>query len=550
VAGQDRAWTMDNRNVSPAIVAAAAEPYLRAFSTALWPERPPPQQQQKQLVGAGRGGRAAKENKEDQRCRPATQMRECWGHKERILGCALSPKNGSLLATASQDGTVRIWDTKLHKQIRVLKVPSSEDELLRVAWHQHANEEYLATGGADGWVHIYDCNNDWSLVASIDQGSYLKPVAGAQSSRPSQEEANEHENDEDDEADEEDENVPQMGPPQIYALQFIKEWKDRSKPEVTDDDDEAATTAESVYLLTSADDFVILWELNDVTKSQQQKATVKVADADDNIHPREAFSLQFTDITPTSYGVSRCHLAAGQFNLLGRGSTDPDGVFGGVDRNPNSIIFVFDAAFCAVNGLLGVALSDGSLRVMNGHTGICQTVLTLPDSQAHLTSFCWDSTGRKIATALATGHVIVWSLALSDNDPTRYQRSASSCQAVYHGGHCPGRPVFGVRYMEQDQLLLTWGVDGRLCLWDGTAIDAEIDAPLAVLLDNDEYPIYGVDIIGNTNSNGDTVALAVAGGGATPGFLGIPVYVQQITTARDEPAIPACLLTSSSIGSR
>lgn len=501
-----------------------------------------------------------------------------------------------MLATASQDGTVRIWDTRLHKQLRVLTGQphsSSDDdddeaaEVLRVAW-QH-DQEYLATGGADGWVHIYHYHpsrrtgggdDDWSLVASIDHGSYLKAAAAAvpssargnannkQEEGDKAEDGTDHAMNDETTDEEEDDHVPppqEMGPPQIYALQFIKEWP------TPDDGDDNANAAESVmYLLTSADDFVILWQL-DVTRAKKTTASA-VADDDCTrrpiivkVRPREVFSLHFTALTPTSDGVARGHIGAGRVNWRGRHSgsaaTNDANVFGGVARNPNCIIFVFDAAHCAVNGLIGAALSDGSLRLIHhqadDNTVGCAAVLTLPGDDdnddrtppVHLTSFCWNSTGQKIATALATGQVVVWSIERSLPDKV-WQ---SSCLATYHGGHAPGRPVFGVRYyaaLDDDDdaaLLLTWGSDGRLCLWDGgttmTTTELEIvDAPLVVLLDNAEYPIYGVDIIVDGNrrtgtaldsaSATTTTLVAVAGGGAKAGFLGVPVYLQDVIASR------------------
>jgi WD40 repeat protein len=308
-------------------------------------------------------------------------------------------------------------------------------------------------------------------------------------------------------------------PPQIYSLQFIKEWKALSKPE---DDDEDATLARSVFLLTSADDFVILWEL-DGTSNKKTKS-------DDGlplrqIQCREIFSLQFSEMNATGFGVSPCNVSEGRVNLLGRGSMDlTTEAFGGI-RNPGNLIYVFDASYCATNGLVGAALSDGSLRLMNGR-GVCLSVLSLPGcrNHTHLTSFSWDSTGQRLVTTVATGHVIVWSIEqLPDETIVR------SCQAIYQGGHIPGRPVFGARYIDDDELLITWGSDGRLCLWDGKVAE-EVDAPLCMLLDNEDYPIYGVDLSTTTKNDSKSVTLTIAGGGAIGGFLGVPVFLQDITS--------------------
>jgi hypothetical protein len=345
------------------------------------------------------------------------------------------------------------------------------------------------------------------------------------------------------------------GPPQIYSLQFIKEWKAVPKFGWEDDDNDkeehAGAVLESVFLLTSADDFVILWELDNATHHKKTKidddgspSSSSSSSRHQTIQPREVFSLQFTEMSATGYGVLPCHIANGMIHndptlgvrdgaildLTTTTTTTP--AFGGNVRNPLNLIYVFDASYCKTNGLIGAALSDGSLRLMNGR-GVCLSVLSLPGchNHAHLTSFSWDSTGQRLVTTVATGHVIVWSIEQQLPGETIVR----SCRAVYQGGHIPGRPVFGARYVDRDELLISWGSDGRLCLWDGQAAE-EIDAPLSILLEDEDYPIYGVDVSATTaNSNIDghhdavkKLTLAIAGGGAIGGFLGVPVFLQDI----------------------
>lgn len=452
----------------------AAQPFLEAFSATLW--------------------------NEEQENTSISTLRECLGHKERILGCAISP-DGNYLATASQDATVRIWDIKTQKQLKALN-GTSEEELLRVAWYEN---EYLAIGGADGWVHLYHVD-DWSLVASIDHGTYLKAAKPKTNNLESiQEEA--------EETNEEDTKDSGTGPPQIYSLQFVNEWKALPSTNKNDED-----VVETVFLLTSADDFLILWEL-DLT---HKKTKTVDGSASRQIETREIFSLHFSPISALGYGVSVCNISRGNVTHANAPSSD---AFGGV-RNPDNLIYVFDASYCSTNGLIGAALSDGTLRLMNGR-GVCLSALSLPGCQSHLTSFTWDSTGRKLATTVATGHVIVWYVELLENETIQ-----RSCEAVFQGGHIPGRPVFGARYMQNDELLITWGSDGRLCLWDGKAT-VEVDAPLSLLLEKESYPIYGVDI---SADNGSKVTVAAAGGGAIGGFLGIPVYLQDVVGLAEEAA--------------
>jgi hypothetical protein len=94
------------------------------------------------------------------------------------------------------------------------------------------------------------------------------------------------------------------------------------------------------------------------------------------------------------------------------------------------------------------------------------------------------------------------------------------------GGHQAGRPLFGTAYCgTNDELLLSWGVDGRLCLWDSRSVD-EIQAPLAVLLHKEDYPIYAVNVYHAQQDN--STRLAVGGGGTQGGFLGLPVYLYNV----------------------
>ena len=90
-------------------------------------------------------------------------------------------------------------------------------------------------------------------------------------------------------------------------------------------------------------------------------------------------------------------------------------------------------------------------------------------------------------------------------------------------GHEPGRPVFGSKYFANgENLLLTWGVDGRLCLWDSFS-QGNINAPIATLVANTDYPIYAVD------AQPSYVAVG-GGGGGEASFLGVPVMLYDTKT--------------------
>jgi hypothetical protein len=81
--------------------------------------------------------------------------------------------------------------------------------------------------------------------------------------------------------------------------------------------------------------------------------------------------------------------------------------------------------------------------------------------------------------------------------------------------------------------LLTWGVDGKVCLWDSNSI-GEVCSPLCTLISQPEYPIYALDLTVGRKNTDDSVeqerqALHMAiGGGSDGGFFGVPVYLYDI----------------------
>lgn len=518
-------------------------------------------------------------------------QRECLGHKERILGCEFS-LCGKFLATASQDSTVRLWSTATHRQLTVLEGHSTEHECLRVAWASPAWAQdqiqrrrpkkdemaassvqsyayLLASGGADGVVHLWGCDNPetdpWTNFATLDHSTYSH-VKNRSKASDGLEKIEEEEDEE-----EEKEGKDEDDKPQIYSLQFIDHWMglpSRSKSiggDVVADDEDKATNSNNSFLLTSSDDHVHLWEIDEAKLNKKTKGCDGAVSK--QLQLREVLSLRFGPLQGPAYGVTVNPVTENsiltrdeQHQPLLHDSMCPNSSvnrFGG-DRNPDNIIFVFDASYCPANGLLGAALSDGTLRLMNGR-GVCMAVLQLPGCQSHLTSFNWDSTGERLATTVATGHLITWGIELSNihgsHGPSYHHSLVSEgirayCRCVMEGGHDRGRPLYGTRYLENDNLLISWGGDGRVCLWDSHSAE-EIDGPLAVLWDNnndrkgDGYPVFALSITpkkvvgsstdGNAESKSNNMlSIAIAGGGTTGGFLGIPVIVQDVNDIPDD----------------
>jgi len=278
--------------------------------------------------------------------------------------------------------------------------------------------------------------------------------------------------------------------------------------------------------MTSSDDFLHLWEIDEPSTEESWELT-------------EVMSIRFTPMETFGYGVTVCRITGKGLDIPGgwsssRASPGGDGGVGyGGERNPDNLVFVFDASYCPSSGLLGAALSDGSVRLMNGR-GVCVSILTLPGCQSHMTSFSWDSSGTRLASCVATGHLILWEIDLAGYS---YRGSVTpACMAVLEGGHQVGRPLFGAQYCggKEEELLVSWGIDGRLCLWDSRS-QGNIGAPLNTLVaKNDDYPIYAIDMFhggnNNDNNNNKEVSRMAVGGGREGGFLGIPLYLYDITT--------------------
>ena len=277
------------------------------------------------------------------------------------------------------------------------------------------NAFILASGGADGTVHIWRTadveNNDWEIVHSIDHSAFEGRPKDVKA--PLDEVAFGTEREEEEEKEEEKE------PSQIYALQFIDNWRAFDRDQET----------QNSFLLSSSDDFVHLWEVNGIDAETGRWSMTEV------------MSIRFINMNTFGYGVvvSRVtdqglNLQAGSANgdaVTGAGGAAATGAnltgFGG-DRNPNNLVYVFEASYSVASGLLGVALSDGAVRLVNGR-GVCVGVLKLPGIKSHLTSFAWDSSGTRLSSCVATGHVILWELDISPSGAV-----SPACAAVLEGG--------------------------------------------------------------------------------------------------------------------
>lgn len=436
--------------------------------------------------------------------RPQNERMCMGGHRDPIFGTAFSP-DGKYLATASEDSTIRIWHVQSHKLVTTLSEGMDTNyECLRVAWlkirseNESTNnsqqsgdiddndnvgvvEKYvLASGGADGIVRLWSAvqkkndeaeqnNNklDWTCVGSLN-----------------------HFHTEDEER------------PQIYALQFIQS---PSYPNLD-------------LLLTSAHDSIYLWNIiidNDDSKTSESTETSQYKQNKKFNNKRKFL----------------CNLSI-QFSHLEDGSKTNQ--FGG-QRNPENELYVFDASYNEASDLLAVALSDGTCRVIplasavdedndaDNNTPLQreQCVLSLPpgyfgDGGGHLTAVNWDKSGSRLATCVASGRVVLWMLQYAGVDGSIFLHP--SIVSILDGG--AGRPLFGAKYCcgKNEELLLTWGIEGNVSVWDSFSV-GEVMLPICTLVSNTDYPIFALDV---------TEKSIAIGGGRDGGFLGVAAYLYDI----------------------
>jgi WD40 repeat protein len=83
------------------------------------------------------------------------------GHKNTVTSCSWSP-NGALLATASHDTTVIVWDPVLSQQVLILG-------------HQHPLPCAIYAGGANGsWVGSAEFTEDGSKILTMCEDNMLR----------------------------------------------------------------------------------------------------------------------------------------------------------------------------------------------------------------------------------------------------------------------------------------------------------------------------------------------------------------------------------------
>jgi len=94
------------------------------------------------------------------------------GHKGPVNAAKWSP-NGLLFATASDDGTVKIWDPETHKELRALAGPGGE--LNALAWSMDSSR--LAVGSNDGTLTVWNTASWTQLWSSAGHGISINDLS-------------------------------------------------------------------------------------------------------------------------------------------------------------------------------------------------------------------------------------------------------------------------------------------------------------------------------------------------------------------------------------
>jgi len=270
--------------------------------------------------------------------------------------------------------------------------------------------------------------------------------------------------------------------PQVYALDFIN-W--------------ASGGYDNYLLLSSADDYIHLYEIQ-----KQQNCTLALAN--------KVISFHFVHYYNFNYGINTIYPKQTYKSCH---HTPETSGYGG-PRNPNNLIYVFDTSFA---NYLATALSDGTIRILNTR-GVCVCILQLPsngDERSHLSSVCWcmdNESSYRLASCVSNGSIIIWNIHVNNATDT----ITPSVRAILQGGHTPSRPIFGAKFIKR--FIISWGVDGKICLWDGIAF-GDVLAPVGYVAKKEDYPFYACDVFQEK---------IAAAGGSDGGFIGNPMYLFDI----------------------
>src|SRR5262249_43349738 len=90
------------------------------------------------------------------------------GHRAPVWAIAFGPQ-GKLLATASDDGQVKLWDPATAKEVRTVRYPENEEKGSFRAVAFSPDGKRLVTGTRDGRVTVWDTDTG-KPIFTTDKG--------------------------------------------------------------------------------------------------------------------------------------------------------------------------------------------------------------------------------------------------------------------------------------------------------------------------------------------------------------------------------------------
>lgn len=106
----------------------------------------------------------------------ATDTRPLVGHSASIEELQWSPSERNIFASASSDGTIRIWDARSKSRTAALNIHVSDSDVNVMSWCRQAGSNHLLASGADDGVWAVWDLRQWKSNASAPS-SKSTPVA-------------------------------------------------------------------------------------------------------------------------------------------------------------------------------------------------------------------------------------------------------------------------------------------------------------------------------------------------------------------------------------